>query len=665
MIIQTKDEMIHALQTPQKAPFRVTFEIFASTERRDIAKWPKKLAELMKLPAMEFLMEHERETYTAEAAEANKAESIDWVKKNLIEPANRLLSRLEIHTAQYNRVKEYFNQKIIELGLTNPLIFFDDKALRIDIGYGPKEILALFPDFFAHRGVFDETILGDVSFFGKSPLQYFLDDYIEEDYKDFLSAEKQRILSSASTEFTKSLAPKRKVNPEETRGFKEAELIKKCFETSTGLIVGEVHEHKSPKQFLVDNMPLFKSQGVTTIYIEHLLQERHQSLLDAYLHSAPDATMPRELELYLNYLDKERNLSGSTTFTAVVQAAKKHQIRIVAIDSEATYSIGVTDSLGDLGNTQATKERYSAMNMAMLDRYKEFNDGGKYIAFIGSGHVSTCLDVPGVSELLGSPNIVVNDLDESIEEHIEQDILLEIKPQVIRFDMLYHRHQGTKQLTASVVTKSSTAENTVPAVPVDDNAVMLTPSSEVGIQKNIIDFENNKKKIQEQFIENLTTLKLELNKCDNTPSKMEVERLYTNLLRKQEEFFKALTLQSTEKELKTAIIDFRKSCKENIEIADKIMGHGWLYRIAEVLIKAVVGLFVGIGMVVGSLFGQGLVKSEHRQKFANTFFTLNQTDESKALDTFKQEILGDEKEEPGLLSDSKFKLIEEILHCFP
>ncbi len=163
------------------------------------------------------------------------------------------------------------------------------------------------------------------------------------------------------------------------------------------------------------------------------------------------------------------------------------------------------------------------------------------------------------------------------------------------------------------------------------------------------------KKIQKQFIKNLTTLKFELNKCDqdNTPSKREAERLHTTLLKNQEEFFKALTLQSTEKELKTAIMNFRKSC--NMEIADKIMGHVWLYRIAEVLIKAVVGLFVGISVVVGSLVGQGLVNSEHRQKFADTFFTLNQADESKALDKFKQEILGDEKEGADLLSDSKFK----------
>lgn len=187
---------------------------------------------------------------------------------------------------------------------------------------------------------------------------------------------------------------------------------------------------------------------------------------------------------------------------------------------------------------------------------------------------------------------------------------------------------------------------------------VVTTQSPEEIQKKINDFENKKKEIQKQFIANLTALKLELDsKCtqNNTPSQFEGERLHLTLFKNQEEFFNALTVQSTGKELKAAITDFRKSCKENIEISDKIMGHGWLYRIAEVLIKAVVGLFAGIGMVLGSLVGQGLVKSEHRQKFANTFFTLNQTDGAQAIDKFKQEILGDDKEEPGLLSDSKFK----------
>ncbi|MFA5960211.1 MAG: hypothetical protein WC785_06815 [Tatlockia sp.] len=179
---------------------------------------------------------------------------------------------------------------------------------------------------------------------------------------------------------------------------------------------------------------------------------------------------------------------------------------------------------------------------------------------------------------------------------------------------------------------------------VSTSGAVLTPGSEE-IQKNKGDFERNKIKIQQQFIANLNALQDKLK-----PSNTKGTRLHGNLLNKQAEFFKTLTSESTEKQVKTAIADFRTFCKEHIATADKLMGHGWLYRIAEVLIKTVVGLFAGIGMVLGSLVCQGLVKSSHRQKFANTFFTLNQTDESKALAQFKQEILGDEKKESGLLS---------------
>lgn len=658
--MKTKDQMIHALQTPQRAPFRVTFEIFASTERKNIAKWPKKLAHLKGRDAKRFVFNKNADS---EAAERQKATVIEASEDEyLTQPASKLQDSLERHTERYNKIKKYFEEKIIGLGLTNPLIFFDDEALRIDIGYGPKEISALFPDFFDREGVFDTTILGGVNFWDDSPLQFFLNDYIEEDYKNSLSVEKERLLKSASAEFTKPLAPKRKASPEETIGFEEAELIKECFETHRGLIVGEVHEHKSPKQFLVDNMPLFASEGVTTIYMEHLLHERHQPLLDSYLDSEPDAAMPRELELYLNYLDEERHLSGSATFTAVVQAAKKHGIKIIAIDSEAVYHIGVTNSVGDLGNTDAIKERYSAMNMAMLERYRNYyNENQKYIAFIGSGHVSTYLNVPGVSELLSCPNIVVSDLDESTEEYIEQDILFGEESQPIRFDMLYHRHQSTKQPTPSVIRKPSTAKKLVSVL---DSAVKQGPEEPIKeelIKKNIENFETNKKEIQDQFIKHLKDLKSALEKGDknNTSSKIKGEKLYTTLLHNQEKFFRKLTLNLSEKKLKAEISAFRKSCKKNIKHADKIMGHGWLYRIAEVLIKSVVGLFVGIGMVLGSLVGQGLVKSEHRKKFANTFFTLNQTDESQALDKFKQEILGDENEESGLLSDSQLNKVHK------
>lgn len=116
------------------------------------------------------------------------------------------------------------------------------------------------------------------------------------------------------------------------------------------------------------------------------------------------------------------------------------------------------------------------------------------------------------------------------------------------------------------------------------------------------------------------------------------QMLFDTLSIKQEEFFKELKTNLTEEEITAKIASFRKICEKNVKIADKIMGHGWLYRTAEVLIKAIVGLFAGIGMILGSVLGQGLASSEHREKFANTFFTLNQNKQSQALNTFKQEM---------------------------
>jgi NAD(P)-dependent dehydrogenase (short-subunit alcohol dehydrogenase family) len=142
-------------------------------------------------------------------------------------------------------------------------------------------------------------------------------------------------------------------------------------------------------------------------------------------------------------------------------------------------------------------------------------------------------------------------------------------------------------------------------------------------------FKKKKQALQENFIAALNKLNPDTNQC---------KELHTSLKTKQQDFFKQLTQDLTEDELKATIDGFRESCIADVAAADKIMGHGWLYRSVEVLIKAVLGLFASIGMVLASFVGQGFLLSAHRQQFANTFFTFDQTDESRALDHFKTEI---------------------------
>lgn len=96
-------------------------------------------------------------------------------------------------------------------------------------------------------------------------------------------------------------------------------------------------------------------------------------------------------------------------------------------------------------NLDLSKNRYQVMNMVMLERHRQYHDGQKFIAFVGSRHVSTNMDVPGVSDLLGCLNIVVSDLEKNtLVEVIEEDIQFNDENETIHFDILYHRSSETK-----------------------------------------------------------------------------------------------------------------------------------------------------------------------------------------------------------------------------
>ncbi|MCL9683917.1 hypothetical protein [Legionella maioricensis] len=164
-------------------------------------------------------------------------------------------------------------------------------------------------------------------------------------------------------------------------------------------------------------------------------------------------------------------------------------------------------------------------------------------------------------------------------------------------------------------------------------------------------FEQDKQQVQRQFLESLATLneKLETHAQEGSAADIKGRQLYQTLFTAQNVFFSQLTPELDETSINIHIANFRRVCENNVKDADKIMGHGWLYRIAEIAIKAVGGLFTAIGMVLGSIGGQGLLKAEHRQLYKDTFFTLNQTDLTKGLQTFKQEVLGNDENDPGLL----------------
>jgi hypothetical protein len=168
-------------------------------------------------------------------------------------------------------------------------------------------------------------------------------------------------------------------------------------------------------------------------------------------------------------------------------------------------------------------------------------------------------------------------------------------------------------------------------------------------------FNTDKKNIQDTFVTKLNALKSKIESYtlqDSTAHKTG-NQLYETLDQAQKEFFKKLTLSSDAQSISKCINTFRETCKLNVKEADKLMGHGWLYRAAEILIKSVIGLIAAFGMVLGVVIGQGLVKATHRKMYAENFLTWNKTDSNQALDEFKTDILGTDAEDQGLLDKNK------------
>lgn len=348
----------NSIINPTKAPFKRAYTIYASYEREKVDKMYRQIKEVEATPAIEFVRRSERNNISNEAAEAIKTEFLKQLH-SMIPSEEKLQSRSEVHRERYKQLKKYFEDKITELGLKQPLIFFDEAALRIDIGYGPKEFETLFPDF--TNGPFRRLLYPDISMWKID--EVFKENAIDEDYKKELNNEAQQILTRANQIFNQANEhlPEKKPIELPSNHISEQGLIHNILQVNDNkaFILGENHNDQSPKQFLIDNMAYFKTQGVTTLYFEHLLHDKHQRLLDEYFNDkTPNAVMPIELKLYLQHLDKERKFTGSATFTNVVKAAKENGIRIIAIDTEATYQLGAQNNLADLTNRKGTEDRF-------------------------------------------------------------------------------------------------------------------------------------------------------------------------------------------------------------------------------------------------------------------------------------------------------------------
>ncbi|WP_238346578.1 membrane-targeted effector domain-containing toxin [Pseudomonas paralactis] len=167
-----------------------------------------------------------------------------------------------------------------------------------------------------------------------------------------------------------------------------------------GLVFGEVHYEPATYQMLIDQMQTFASSGVTTFYVEGAPFLQGSPRVGDGALTAADADNMTIRAYSSDYI-------GGPTMLDVVQEAEKHGIKVVGLEhNELTWR----------HDNYANRVRNAGF---LDDRLREFNyyagqiiqrtpPTEKYVAIVGSLHMNTYSEIPGLAELTGGIGVSVS-----------------------------------------------------------------------------------------------------------------------------------------------------------------------------------------------------------------------------------------------------------------
>lgn len=216
---------------------------------------------------------------------------------------------------------------------------------------------------------------------------------------------REKLAADAQAFFKAIDLPPRPQIPTLAENASEREIITHLLTESPGIVIGEAHNCIASKRFLIENMELLASQDVRTLYMEHLFTDFHQADLEAF---ARTGKMSDQLSTYLGGLDEGHltDPSGRYNFTAVVQAAAKHHVRIQAIDCLPSYYMGGLEARG-VFNPRIKMMNFYANKVIRAEQ--RIRNGGNWVALVGSAHANTYEGIAGVAELEGAIGLRIQD----------------------------------------------------------------------------------------------------------------------------------------------------------------------------------------------------------------------------------------------------------------
>lgn len=172
-------------------------------------------------------------------------------------------------------------------------------------------------------------------------------------------------------------------------GTSPGDLLRRAYEISDVVVMGESHNEIASFQMIKENMQALKEAGVTTFYIENTETNATGQLRDAGMGAY-------------------RPSGASPTLSELVQLAKANGITVRSLEHRyLTRHADMPDFLKGVGDNDRGITRLQEVNYYATRILQNRKPGEKVLVLAGRAHMNTTRNVPGLAELNGGVGIGV------------------------------------------------------------------------------------------------------------------------------------------------------------------------------------------------------------------------------------------------------------------
>ena len=255
-----------------------------------------------------------------------------------------------------------------------------------------------------------------------------LDEYFESVFRDSradFASRREKLYAHAQTALTSVAPSPRPALPLLEVNADAGSLIRKVFQNSNAMVIGEAPRSVASKRLLIENMVALAEQDVKVLYIQHLFTDLHMYKLEKYRKlGARSKAGSSELRVWLESLNDGalKNRSRDYDYYHLIKAAHRHGLEVRPLSSSVSYPLihnPVASAAADVAGDQKMSNYFSYL---LINADTAAHPERRWVALLDQKLATTYQEVPGIAELHGAISIRVHDVPQGRPTLISRDI---------------------------------------------------------------------------------------------------------------------------------------------------------------------------------------------------------------------------------------------------